>query len=578
MQKNIQRIGLLCSLSLGCFLSAAQHPSLVEREFIHTEDVGFGNGVFLVGDAAVLGAGDPAKGIQMRFTAGNVWRANVAVPSNTGELAYAFVSRSTDPDVYCDSANAITLSTGHTLPADSIEAAPYHGKTIYYHSSWEDAYVVYWSKTDNAFVQRQMHEAGAGRVVGEKLFKLTSIGEAGSNLTFALTNGAGQWDNAFGQAGVNYETSLDFLFVQDGNLYNYQPADTVSAPRLETRLVGSTASGIAARNIRIYLPRGYDSHLTKHYPVLYLHDGQNVFSPGGVFGSWDVDTTASAEIQMGRVRECIIVAIDNTADRLAEYLPPTDTFNGEGRCDDYADFVINNVRPTLDVNYRTLNDPSNTLLMGSSFGGIATIYMGWEYDDVFGKLGVLSPSWWAIPNLRDQMRNAVARSERVYLYWGTAESSSSANASTWWSPFLDGYDIYLGQGYHLGGDFTSKIGCGLAHNEAAWASQMQAALQFLLSVSDGPNQLAYRDSLPSVFIAVVPETLAKLSFPALSGYDYQVEVTDDLAPATSWDVLSVQRTKRIWQTLVVDEALDDASARNRFYRVRPLFDLPVLAY
>jgi len=558
---------LLFGLIFGYTLKAAQHPSLVEREFTHTEDVGFGNSVFLVGDAAILGAGDPAKGVQMRFTTGNVWRATVAVPSSPGECDYQFVSRSTDPSVYCDSSNATTLTTGDTLPVDASEAAPYIGKTIYYHSAWAEAYIVYWSKSSGVFVQEPMDDIDAGRVNGEKLFKLTGIGIAGDDLIFALTNGLGQWDNAFGQEGVNYETSLDFLFVQDGHVYNYQPAAAVSAPRVETRLVGSTATGISERNVKIYLPRGYDSHPAKRYPVLYMHDGRNVFSPGGAFGSWDLDLTASAEIQMGRVRECIIVAIDNTADRLSEYLAPTDNFNGDGRCDDYADFVINNVRPTLDVNYRTLNDPSNTLLMGSSFGGIATVYMGWEHGDVFGKLGVLSPSWWAIPNLRNAMRNASARSERVYLYWGTQESSVSADASTWWPPFLDGYDIYLSQGYYFGGDFLSTIGCGLAHNEAAWSAQMPTALRFLLCVNDAPNELAYLGQAPAVSIQVNPATSATATFTALSAYRYQIEATGDLQTMDPWDFVVEQSTTRYWQTLTADEAIE-ASETERFYRLR----------
>ncbi|MGJ8652805.1 MAG: alpha/beta hydrolase-fold protein [Opitutaceae bacterium] len=569
MLNAIRPWGLFCSLVLGCALFGAQHPALVERTFSHTEDVGFGNSVFLVGDAAILGGGDPAKGVKLRFTAGNVWTAMVAVPSNTGELDYQFVSRSTDPSVYCSSSNTAILTTASSLPADTSEAAPYTGKTIYYHSAWTEAYVVYWSESAGAFVQTQLEEVGAGRIAGEKLFKLSGFGIAGDDLTFALTNGAGQWDNAFGQAGVNYQTNLDFFFVQDGHVFNYQPAATVSVPRFETRLIGSTAPGILERNIKIYLPRGYDSHPTKRYPVLYMHDGQNVFSPGGAFGSWDVDLTANAEIQMGRVRECIIVAIDNTADRLSEYLSPTDNFNGDGRCDDYADFVINNVRPTLDVNYRTLNDPSNTLLMGSSFGGIATIYMGWEHHDVFGKLGVLSPSWWAIPNLRNQMRDALARSERVFLYWGTEESSGSADAATWWPPFLDGYDIYLSQGYHTGGDFLSSVGCGLAHNEAAWASQMETALRFLLCVNDAPNELAYLDGVPSVSITVVPETSVALTYPALSGYSYQVEATDDLKTTEPWDLVSLQHPERIWQTLSAEEAISESDTE-RFYRIRPI--------
>lgn len=557
---------VLCFVYLAQGAFAAEHPSVVHREFSYTEDVGFGNSVFLVGDAELLGANEPAKGIQMRYTAGNVWKANVAIESRAGALNYQFVSRATAPSVYCDSSNTTNLSAGHTLELDDDEPAPYEGKTIYYYSAWEQVNLFYWSTSAGIFVEQAMTRLGDGRSEGEGLYQIAEIGEAGRDLIFIFNNGDGLWDNAFGQSGQNYETTLDFIFVQGGHVFNYWPAATVAAPRFETRAVASTVAGIDGRNIKVYLPRGYDSHPNRRYPVLYMHDGQNVFSPGGSFGSWDVDLTASAEIQMGRMRECIIVAIDNTADRLSEYLPPTDNFNGDGRCDDYADFVINNVRPTLDVNYRTLNGSSNTLLMGSSFGGIATIYMGWEHSDVFGKLGVLSPSWWAIPNLRNLMHSADARSERVFLYWGTEESSASADASTWWPPFLDGYDIYLSQGYHVGGDFLSRVGCGLAHNEAAWASQMSTTLRFLLDVSDAPNELAYLETRPSVEIAANQEDAVNLQFTGIPGYRYEFESTNDLTDADSWSLVSAHVTNRYWKTFSVSDVIE-AEETAGFYRV-----------
>lgn len=560
-----------CALCLAHAAFAVEHPAVVHREFSHTEDVGFGNSVFLVGDAELLGANDPAKGIQMRYTAGNVWKANVAIEPRAGALNYQFVSRATDPSVYCDSSNTSNLSAGDTLVLGDDASAPYEGKTIYYYSAWEQVNLFYWSTSAGVFVEQAMARVGDGRSEDEGLYKIAEIGEAGRDLIFIFNNGDGLWDNAFGQSGQNYETPLDFIFVQDGHVFNYWPAAAVSAPRFETRAVASTVVGIDGRNIKIYLPRGYDSHPNRRYPVLYMHDGQNVFSPGGSFGSWDVDLTASAEIQMGRVRECIIVAIDNTEDRLSEYLPPTDDFNGTGRCDDYASFVIDNVRPTLDVNYRTLNDPSNTLLMGSSFGGIATIYMGWAHASVFGKLGVLSPSWWAIPNLRNQMHSVDARSERVFLYWGTEESSTSADAATWWPPFLDGYDIYLSQGYHVGGDFLLRVGCGLAHNEAAWANQMAEALGFLLDVNDSPNELAYVEARPAVEIAVNEGDEVNLQFTGISGYRYEFESTDDLTDSESWSLVSARVTSRYWKTFSVSDTIE-AEETAGFYRVSVTLD------
>lgn len=176
------------------------------------------------------------------------------------------------------------------------------------------------------------------------LFRIDGIGDAGEELEFVFNNGAGAWDNPIG--GGNYLTSLDVLHVQGGNVYCYERPGTVSQPQVVTQFINSTAANIPGRNIRIYLPRGYAQNTAKRYLVLYLHDGQNVFDPGGPFGSWSADATATREVARGRMRETILVGIDNTTNRIAEYLPPGDVYKGsQGRADAYASFVINNVRP-----------------------------------------------------------------------------------------------------------------------------------------------------------------------------------------------------------------------------------------
>lgn len=528
-------------------LMAVRHPDQRVVEFSHTADVGFGNSLYVVGDAAELGANDPAKGIKLRYTAGNVWTGKIAIEPSVAPINYRFVSRSTDPAVICSSEHVSDVATGLSLLVSTQTPAPYAGKSVEYLSTWSQAFILYKSASEASFTQLEMTRIGEGRVTGESRFRIEGIGVAGESMQFVFTNGAGDWDNAFATSGLNYQTALDFIYLQDGHVYNYVPAATVSGRRIETRSVGSTAPGIAARTIRIYLPRGYDSHPTRRYPVLYMHDGQNVFSPGGAFGSWNADLTADAEIQMGRMRECIIVAIDNTEDRLAEYLPPTDFFNQEGEGDHYANFVINNVRPTLDVNYRTLNDVPNTLVMGSSFGGIISVYMAWAHSDVFGKAGLLSPSWWAIPNLRDELRDAAARTERIYLYWGTEESSGSADAATWWPPFIDGYDIYLSQNYGVGRDLRARIGCGEAHNEAAWASYLPEAFRYLLDIRDEANQLAYRTQAPELSISFNASGDVVLDYYALAGYQLSLQQATDLTAEVPWSLVAEDRSDFLWE-------------------------------
>ncbi len=141
-----------------------------------------------------------------------------------------------------------------------------------------------------------------------------------------------------------YPTWLDLALVQDGGVFDYSPAGEVSDSRIEIHRNFPTQELRFDRDIRVYLPRGYDEHADRSYAVLYMHDGQNIFYPGGPFGSWNAEITADEEIGRGRVRETIIVGIDNTPDRLQEYIPPED--GGWG--DRYLGFVTDELKPFVD--------------------------------------------------------------------------------------------------------------------------------------------------------------------------------------------------------------------------------------
>ena len=276
--------------------------------------------------------------------------------------------------------------------------------------------------------------------------------------------------------------------------------------------------------MRIYLPRGYQQNTTRRYPVLYLHDGQNVFDPGGPFGSWSANATATREIGQGRMREVIMVAIDNTSARIPEYLPPTDSFQGtQGRGDAYAGFVINNVRPYVDFNYRTVNDPKNTLVLGSLMGGLISLYMGREFT-TFGKIGVLSPAFWTAPNYIAQVQNGAKKPLRVYLDFGTAEPGDD------WDNALSMYDVHLGQGYAANGDVTFVGGCGQAHNEAAWAARLPEVLRYLLPTREDPAELAQREVPPKLALDEVDpaERNALFTFRSAFGFTYTLERSADL--------------------------------------------------
>ena len=544
---------VLVSAGSGCH---AASPLRAPQSFTYTGDVGFGNSVFVVGDHPDVGNNSPTGAVKLRWTSGNVWTANVALQSGTA-LQYKFIRRSTAPTQICNPANSTDLGPVLSLKVPGQPAAPYPGKTILYHSPWSQAFILYRAGTN--WLSAEMTRLGAGRTNGEYLFRLAGIGEAGEPLEFVPNDGAGQWDNPAG--GGNYLTSLDVVFVQDKNVFNYQPPATVSPPTIQTTTVNSSYPAILARTVRIYLPRGYTQNTWKRYPVFYLHDGQNVFDPGGPFGSWSADAVATTEICQGRMRECILVGVDNTANRIAEYMPPTDSYSGNpGVGDRYRDYVTNNVRAYVDGNFRTLTDPTNTLSGGSSLGGLITLYFGRE-STAFGKIAILSPAFWIAPTYLTQVRGRSKKPARVYLDVGTAESDSA------WNDCLSFYDTLLSQSYAPNGDMFYVTGCGDQHNEAAWKKRLPGVFRYLLNPGDEPNPLAQREYPPKIRLTTLnPVTgQATLYFPTLLGFSYDLQRSTNLSDWIS--VASTPTELFPWSTQQVAD-VTISSGLQRFWRLR----------
>jgi predicted alpha/beta superfamily hydrolase len=148
------------------------------------------------------------------------------------------------------------------------------------------------------------------------------------------------------------------------------------------------------RRIWLYLPKGYESS-TQAYPVIYMHDAQNLFDRSTSFaGEWKVDETLDDLIAKGGT-PCIIVGIDNGGSfRIDELTPWSNAKYGGGDGDKYIKFIVETLKPHIDANYRTLSAQENTGIMGSSLGGLISYYAGIEYHDTFGMVGVFSPSFW----------------------------------------------------------------------------------------------------------------------------------------------------------------------------------------
>lgn len=175
--------------------------------------------------------------------------------------------------------------------------------------------------------------------------------------------------------------------------------------KLESRHLGG------GRVVRVYLPPSYEASPRQRYPVLYLHDGQNVFSSASAnccfgWGSWELDKTADRLIAEGRMREIIMVAVDNSRARYKEYrglvqgeAKPAKRGNAatneidNARFEAYANFLIKELKPWVDREYRTLKTPANTGVLGSSLGGICSFSLAWEHPKTFGLAASFSGSF-----------------------------------------------------------------------------------------------------------------------------------------------------------------------------------------
>jgi predicted alpha/beta superfamily hydrolase len=215
--------------------------------------------------------------------------------------------------------------------------------------------------------------------------------------------------------------------------------------------------------------------------VVYCHDGQNIFDPGGPFGSWSADKVAEEEMKAGRVRPAILVGIDNTPDRVREYLPPPDLVpegrpaaGEKGRADLYARYLLEVVRPYVDQKFRTLSDRGNTLVLGSSMGGVVSHYLLQNYGDHFSGAGVFSPAFWASPRFFGESFKKPKPAGRIYLDMGTREGRS------YWPDVIRIYQHWVAGGAVISRDVWFQPGIGAEHNEKAWKERLPAALRFLL--------------------------------------------------------------------------------------------------
>ena len=242
-----------------------------------------------------------------------------------------------------------------------------------------------------------------------------------------------------------------------------QVLEGVYSPQLDNR-----------RDVITYLPPSYGSG-TRRYPVIYMHDGQNLFDDATSFAEeWRVDNTMNALSKVGL--EAIVVGIYNTGEtRLNEYSPFADSEGRGGDGDRYLDFLIDTLKPRIDHDFRTRPGPRSTLVAGSSMGGLISLYAFFRRPDIFGKAGAMSPSlWFADRAVIDFIEAAPYVPGQIYLDVGTLEGKETV------TDVRRLREVLLGKGYRRHRDLVYVEAKGAGHSEAAWSQRLHFAVDFLL--------------------------------------------------------------------------------------------------
>ncbi|WP_102126869.1 alpha/beta hydrolase [Deinococcus planocerae] len=268
--------------------------------------------------------------------------------------------------------------------------------------------------------------------------------------------------------------------------YEARPDSTVTGTLLQWEGVGD--ANHTPRTLLVWLPPSYDTDPDRRYPVVYFHDGQNVFDAAtGYSGEWEADETLTELV--AREVEAIAVGIPNGGERrYHEYstsrhpdFPPEE---GGGGADDYIAFLADTVKPLVDGSLRTLPDAAHTSLIGSSLGGLISLHGLLTRPDVFGGAGVMSPAFWACPGDAERLvRVSPPPAGRIWLDIGGQEGPDNPERQrAYWDDAHAMRDLLLDKG--MGERLRFVAEPEGTHHESAWARRLPGALTVLLASNE----------------------------------------------------------------------------------------------
>ena len=235
------------------------------------------------------------------------------------------------------------------------------------------------------------------------------------------------------------------------------------------------------RRVHALLPHDYE-YTDKRYPVLYLHDGQNLFGGGVGYGSWEIDQKMALLAARHR-HGVILISIDHAYEERIREFTFHRTRAGSGKGQYYLDFIRKTLKPLVDSTFRTLPDAEHTGIGGSSLGGLISIYAGLMHPDVFGRLMVFSPSLWISPKIYfDAIRLQAPIPMKIYAYGGEQESSYMV-------PGIRRFNETLARQQYKGKpiDIHLSVDPAGTHQEVHWSREFPKAVEWLFYNNESSN-------------------------------------------------------------------------------------------
>ncbi len=340
------------------------------------------------------------------------------------------------------------------------------------------------SDTDNVFISGNHSLLGywhSSKIkldkINDSIFAKIFQFEKGDEISFKFT--LGNWaeealkDDGTVPGNINLKIEKDTVISVKINKWkneNFVPKGKITGEVKYHKNV--SGKGIKDRNIIVWLPPSYSRENSKKYPVLYMHDGQNIVDPetSSMGIDWGIDEAADSLIRQNKIREIIIVGIYNSSDRSAEY---SHSDLGEK----YMNFIVNELKPFIDKNYRTKSDRENTATMGSSMGGLISLMLVWEHSETFSQAGCLSPAFKVaefdyIPWI--QKYTGKKKDIKIYV------DNGGVGVEERLQPGIEETLAELEKrGYKEGKELSVYFDKDAEHNEAAWSNRIWRPLIFM---------------------------------------------------------------------------------------------------